>query len=655
MKYPFYFVSILILVFYTPNIAVGGGSYLAGYTPEFEETPCPFDADDEILEQVRCGFLIVPENRSVSDGRQLRLAVAILKSTNPYPQPDPLVYLTGGPGQGFVRNTPGILRNEFWNRLREDRDIILYDRRGTGYSEPQICPDLNREQTMITYQSLTVDEKNRQMQEAMNRCSEYMMHEGIDPSQYNTIVSSYDLDDLRRALGYETWNLWGISYGTRLGLVAMRTVPDGIRSVMLDSPLPPNAAGWADAPVNVSEVAKRFFAVCAADPSCNETFPRIKQRIYDIAEELNNNPIIVEIDGSENLPETVIIRGDTFLEGVFGFLNNSPSHPVIPVIIEEIEKRNKALIKGLVQLLHITPDILSWGTFWVIECFDLAPFNGPEVREARIGLYNPRITEIGFDGPDVEICEGLHPYRADAGFSDPVISDIPALIFSGEFDVVTTLRNGQHIMLPGGGHGVTRLNECPQEMMIDFLQSPGMRVDEACLADIPPVSFMTDVKVLPGLGRISMMLGNGSFPGSFYVFFVSVIILLSAIVLWPAGAAIKKIRHTERRPLTSLEKTARWSVTVPAVFALGFAAGLVWVASGIIADNPILLLIGVPGSLAPLFVIPWLLLIGCVAALVFTVLIWKRSSWGLTGKIHYTLVALSCVVFTFLVFMWGRV
>jgi len=33
MKYPFYFVSILILVFYTPNIAVGGGSYLAEYTP----------------------------------------------------------------------------------------------------------------------------------------------------------------------------------------------------------------------------------------------------------------------------------------------------------------------------------------------------------------------------------------------------------------------------------------------------------------------------------------------------------------------------------------------------------------------------------------------------------------------------------------------
>ena len=133
------------------------------------------------------------------------------------------------------------------------------------------------------------------------------------------------------------------------------------------------------------------------------------------------------------------------------------------------------------------------------------------------------------------------------------------------------------------------------------------------------------------------------------------LLFLFSVLAWPAGALCRRVRRREQHVRTGFELQARWAAGIVFLLAAGFLAALAWVITGMLAENPFLLLFGVPDSAAPLFIVPWLLLIGCVLVIVYTVLIWKRSSWGLTGKIHYTLVALSCVVFTSLVFMWGLV
>jgi hypothetical protein len=178
-------------------------------TRRFEAGPCPFKADEQILAQVRCGYLIVPENRARPDGRQLRLAVAIARSASATPRPDPVVLLSGGPGDSFVQNTARLM-NVVMAGLRADRDLIIWDQRGTGFSEPVFCPELNARWREIGARGLERSARVSERRQALADCRETMLRQGVDLSQYNTVVSAHDLDDLRRVLGVAQWNLVAI-------------------------------------------------------------------------------------------------------------------------------------------------------------------------------------------------------------------------------------------------------------------------------------------------------------------------------------------------------------------------------------------------------------------------------------------------------------
>ena len=61
---------------------------------------------------------------------------------------------------------------------------------------------------------------------------------GADLIAYNSTESAADFADLRKALGYAAWNVYGTWYGSYLAQTLMREHPEGIRSVVLDSVLP---------------------------------------------------------------------------------------------------------------------------------------------------------------------------------------------------------------------------------------------------------------------------------------------------------------------------------------------------------------------------------------------------------------------------------
>jgi hypothetical protein len=171
-------------------------------------------ADEKVLAQVRCGYLIVPENRSQPDGRQLRLAVAIARSLSATPRPDAVVLLSGGPGDSFVQGTPRLM-NVVMAGLRADRDLIVWDQRGTGHSQPVFCPELSARLRGIETRGLERSALLAQRRQLVTECREAMLRERVDLSQYNTLVSAQDLEDLRRVLGVAQWNLMAVSYGTR--------------------------------------------------------------------------------------------------------------------------------------------------------------------------------------------------------------------------------------------------------------------------------------------------------------------------------------------------------------------------------------------------------------------------------------------------------
>lgn len=195
------------------------------YEPRFEAAPCPTDVPG--LETARCGFLVVPESRSGPSDRTIRLVVAVIPAVAAASAPEPLVYLTGGPGGIALFEAHQLVQAGF----NSNQDLVLMNQRGTYLSEPALtCPvidEFNKRLRSLRYDAESI---RREHLAATRACREQLAAQGIDLGTYNTTENAADFADLQRALGHERWNVFGVSYGSSLALTLMRDHPDGIRS-----------------------------------------------------------------------------------------------------------------------------------------------------------------------------------------------------------------------------------------------------------------------------------------------------------------------------------------------------------------------------------------------------------------------------------------
>jgi pimeloyl-ACP methyl ester carboxylesterase len=476
---------------------------LAATTPRFELAPCPFPADDSVLKHVRCGYLEVPENRGKPGSRRLKLAVAILKSLGPNPRPDPVVILSGGPGEPFVARVPTLIANKSMDVLRADRDIIVYDQRWVSFSEPKFCPEL---EDAWAGPFDTPNERRAHVRDVAARCGESMRRAGYDLSQYNSVVNAHDLQDLRRALGYRAWNLHGRSYGSRLALVAMRVSPEGIRSVVIDGPVPPNRSKWFNMPGDFTDVLKRLSAACAAQPDCHAAFPDVEQTFWRTLAALQREPYKRQRTLPSGDTRPVAVTPARFAGAVHAALERL--QPAVPMLIYAMHARDETMLRPVNRALAQIREARlpgSPGLAHTVNCFEAAPLATPELLQRTRQLYSPVLTdEDVFDGPDG--CDELHPHRARQQDLAAVKSDIPTLIITGEFDLQThrsngplvarTLKNSQLVDVPGVAHVPSFKHECTRTMMRDFHNNPMQKVDVGCLKSIPPLRFVTDAAAL---------------------------------------------------------------------------------------------------------------------------------------------------------------
>lgn len=637
------------------------------YAPRFEEADCPFAAPAEVLEQVRCGWLFVPENRAAPRGGQLRLAVAVLKSTSSTPRPDPIVFLNGGPGGRSVEYVPGRTRSAIWHRLRAERDAVFFDQRGTGYSEPEFCPEITDESFGSLFLGLSPQQRSERMQAVLARCAEVMRQKGVDLSRYNSVTSAQDLQDLRRALGYEEWNLLGTSYGSRLGLEAMRTAPVGIRSAIFDGPAPPNAPQGGQRGVNFVDVVRRLAAACAADAGCDATYPGLEQRVWRTVEDLEQEPWLLHGTGAMGLPDTIVVDGALFAGGLFQGLYSRDFIPLAPLFVQEVRRRNAAMVLGLIGPLGRNAREVSRGMNLAVRCYENVPFYESGPRQHTGAPYPEILDRIGFSvgSGTSEECDAWHPFRAGPEQAKPVRSDIPTLVFTGEFDPVTHrsfgslavqgLTNGHVVEVPAMGHGASPLHACTRAMLASFFDDPHRPPDETCVdTDMETLRFVTDVRVAPGVRGVASMIGSGG--GSTPILAalgLPLVVLLGSAAGWPIAAGVRRLRRRERTARTPFERRARWGAVTFTLLTLAFAATLTWVILRTRTENSFILLFGLPGWAAPLLVVPWVLLAGSVALLAAALLAWRRGAWTRWGRIHFTLAAAASAVLVGTIFAMG--
>lgn len=465
--------------------------------PRFEPGPCPF-APARGHEEGRtlvCGSVTVPEVHAEPEGRTIRLAVAVFKARRGEGAL-PLFWLDGGPGGYSLDGIAAQLTPALAAALAGDRDLVVFDQRGVGYSQPSLaCTELLDLKYATLNRRLSRAEDAELGRQAVQACHDRLVAAGVNLAAYTSAESAADVDDLRRALGYTQINLYGVSYGTRLALTVMRDFPHILRAVVLDSPVPLQANLYADVYGSAQRAFDLLFQRCAADAGCNAAYPNLEEEFYALVRRLNAAPVAVPFTHPRTrATHEYLLTGDRLVSALFQMLYYGPIIPDLPRTIVALRDGDlEPFVRHYRDLLFY--DQLSQGMYLSVQCGEEARFTSAAEVQQAARRVRPEIGAQqgeGFGDDWFFRACGLWGARPAAPIeNEPVTSEVPTLVLAGEFDPITppayaeeaarTLRNGYLFVFPGLGHGPGQSHPCPLLLMRTFLQDPGRRPEHACL------------------------------------------------------------------------------------------------------------------------------------------------------------------------------
>jgi pimeloyl-ACP methyl ester carboxylesterase len=457
--------------------------------------------------EIECGTLPVPADRDDPDSGEVELAFGVVRTAADDAAEDPIVYLSGGPGGSTLELVPQAF-GQLYEPLTADRDLILVDQRGTGLTEPSLaCDEYSSWVRESLGAGLSAEELAEQAVESLAECRERLVDEGVDFADYDSAASAADLDDLRRALGHDEWNLYGISYGTRLAQTAMRDHPDGIRSVVLDASYPVEAQLYEETPDNAGRAIEALFETCAADDACAEQYPDLEQTFGALVEELNAEPAAITVLNTTT-GERVEDRldGDSLAGLLFQSLYSTDLIAFLPEIIAAAEDDEFGTIGLLLGAFAQQLDFVAIGQQLAVQCEEEVPFGSREAAAAAAAehpLVEGFLENAPTIGPGVfDLCASWAAGEPPADADEPVVSEIPALVFSGDLDPITPPRWGEDVAanlpnsflvrFPFTGHGSLPAHDCAVRIASDFLDDPGSEPDTGCVDEVEPPAFTAD-------------------------------------------------------------------------------------------------------------------------------------------------------------------
>jgi pimeloyl-ACP methyl ester carboxylesterase len=457
--------------------------------PSYEPAECKFFVSGS--SKIECGYLAVPEDRTQPDSGMIRLYAAVIPSVSDNPEPDPLVFLSGGPGApalAYLDYTRGNL-----GAILQERDLVAFDQRGVGFSEPSLnCPEYEEVVVETFGADVSSEEARERMFDALRACRDRLTEEGANLSAYTSAASAADVHDLMEALGYDRYNLYGGSYGTRLALTIMRDYPDEVRSAVLDSVVPPHEDIFELRAVNAQRALELVFEQCASSETCNEKYPDLAETFFSLVEKLEEEPLPVSVQGT-----TYQVGADEFIELVLMGMYDTTGISGLPSAINKVADGQTSWLTFQVETVLSLSHILWEGMHFSVWCAEEVPFNSAEDADEINADVHPAIVR-GLEADNlpwlVQLCELWGAGEADAVEGEPVRVDVPALILTGEFDPVTPqdfasgtaeyLEKAQSFVIPGHTHDVLSSSACARGIMNQFLHAPEETPDTSCLDEL---------------------------------------------------------------------------------------------------------------------------------------------------------------------------
>jgi pimeloyl-ACP methyl ester carboxylesterase len=481
--------------------------------PRVEPASCPKMPGSDEIAKASCFYLVVPEDRKQPDGRTIKLLVAKYPARSPEKQPDPVVYLAGGPGDIVPLEINALIAADF---IR-DRDVYGVSQRGTMFSEAALtcaaADNFARELLGLRFYS---DATKRAHLAATEACHREFTATGADLSAYNSSESAADFADLRKVLGIGVWNVFATSYGSYLAQTLMRDHPEGIRSVVLDSVLPATynvAQNWQ----NARDGFDNIFEACAAQSACNAAHPRLDETFTGLINKLEAEPLTTTVkDPATGEDIRVVIDGGALIDWLRNQNYAVPMLQAAPDRIGGLAKDDPKAVE-VIALDRASrapppgPDVpaLGYGLSYGVSCRESYPFATPEDLAAAgrkaFPDYPASITREGIGGWAYfnEDCREIWKVpAAPQAMHQPVVSSIPTLLISGSFDTLTSLAgakagaaklsNATIISIPGVGHAVTPQSPCAQAVVASFLADPAAP-DTSCVGALKPSSFTSKI------------------------------------------------------------------------------------------------------------------------------------------------------------------
>lgn len=454
--------------------------------PGIGETPCRLLHELLPAAYGDCATLEVPVDYSDPDGPGIGLFLARVPALTAEPAADPLVIINGGPG-GSAVDLYLQMRAAF-EPVRRQRDILLLDQRGTGRSLSGLDCDIDDDFDLVTA-------SEEEVRTEVETCIGEFDH---DPRQFTTSVAVRDLETLRVALGINSWNIYGVSYGTRVAQHYLRRYEDRVRSVILDGVVPaeltlgPAIAG--DAQVALDAI----FARCLDDESCADRFTNLPVQFAELQERFVDDSIEVQInDPDSGAPESIELES-SHLQGVVRLMSYSDATvSLLPLVIDQAWMGNYGPLAAQAKLqIDSVTESLGFAMHNSVICTEDAPWF-PDAAVAAAS--SPYLGNSVIDGLRT-ICEIWPAGIIDDDFKQAVVSDQPVLVLSGEHDPVTPpiygeqiidagLSNARHVIGASKGHGLIGVG-CMPRLIEQFIEAADPEaIDTACLDREPPMPF----------------------------------------------------------------------------------------------------------------------------------------------------------------------
>jgi len=458
-----------------------------GATAAIETEDCRLSSRWLATVSAQCGTLAVPEDPNHPDGRQIELFVARIPALSGAPQPDPLLLISGGPGQAAT-DFYLALRGAF-EPIRRDRAIILLDQRGTGRSARLSCPSAD----VQDLDTATLDELTALVTDCVTALD-------ADPRYYTTSVAVGDLERLREALDLPEWNIYGISYGTRVAQHYLRRYPEHTRAVILDGVVPAELALGPAIATNAQAALEEVFTRCAGQDLCARRFPALSEQLRTLSARLVDQPLEVAMpDPLTGEPGTRTLS-DRHLKVAIRLLSYAPlTTALLPLLVSEAHDGNYApLTAQAYMFIDELERSISFPMHNSVVCTEDVPF----YRDADLaGLQDTYLGNTIIDALTT-VCSVWPVGQLDSDLKAPVVSDRPVLLLSGEADPVTppsygaqvleNLANARHLIGPGQGHGLAGVG-CVPTLMRRFLEDLDPQgLDDTCLQRERPSPFFLD-------------------------------------------------------------------------------------------------------------------------------------------------------------------